>query len=44
MMTQIEAALPRGLALVGSDYRAKRLNDQIEQGRAAARKVIEEFA
>lgn len=42
MMAQVEAALPRGLALVGSDYRAKRLNDQVEQGRAAARKVIKE--
>lgn len=42
MMTQIEASLPRGLVLVGSDYRAKRLDDQIEQGRAAAHKVLRE--
>jgi protoporphyrinogen oxidase len=42
MMTQIEASLPRGLVLVGSDYRAKRLNDQLEQGRAAAQKILRE--
>jgi protoporphyrinogen/coproporphyrinogen III oxidase len=40
-MREIEAAMPRGLALVGSDYRAKRLDDRIEQGRAAARAVVE---
>ncbi len=41
MMAEIEGALPSGLVLVGSDYRAKRLNDQIEQGQAAARAVQE---
>jgi protoporphyrinogen oxidase len=39
-MAQIDAALPAGLALVGSDYRVKRLDLQIEEGRAAARAVV----
>jgi protoporphyrinogen oxidase len=40
MMDTIETQLPRGMALVGSDYRARRLNDQIEQGRAAAQQIM----
>lgn len=38
-MDAIEAMLPPNVALVGSDYRARRLNEQVEQGRAAARLV-----
>jgi protoporphyrinogen oxidase len=38
-MDAIDHLLPPGVALVGSDYRAKRLNDQIDGGRAAARRV-----
>lgn len=38
-MTAIEALLPEGLALVGSDYRALRFEDRISQGQAAARKI-----
>lgn len=37
----IDALLPSSIALVGSDYRARRLNDQVEQGRAAARQVMD---
>ncbi|MCC6616547.1 MAG: FAD-dependent oxidoreductase [Anaerolineae bacterium] len=40
-MDAIEAALPPAVALVGSDYRARRLPDQVEQGRAAARQVVD---
>ncbi|MDX2137821.1 MAG: hypothetical protein SF123_06970, partial [Chloroflexota bacterium] len=43
MMDTIEAQLPRGMALVGSDYRAKRLNDQVNQGRAAAQHIVASF-
>jgi protoporphyrinogen oxidase len=38
-MDAIERLLPETVALVGSDYRARHLNDQIEQGRAAARRI-----
>jgi protoporphyrinogen oxidase len=38
-MDAIEALLPPNVVIVGSDYRARRLNDQVEQGRAAARNV-----
>ncbi len=38
-MDAIDSLLPRPVALVGSDYRAFRLDQQIEQGRAAARQV-----
>jgi len=40
-MAAIDAALPPAVALVGSDYRARRLPDQVEQGRAAARQVVD---
>jgi protoporphyrinogen oxidase len=39
VMDSIEDALPAGIALVGSDFRARRLNEQVEQGRLAARRV-----
>lgn len=38
-MTAIETLLPEGVALVGSDYRGFRVEDRIEQGRAAAVKI-----
>lgn len=38
-MDALEMLLPPNVVLVGSDYRARRLNEQIEQGKAAARKV-----
>lgn len=41
IMEAIEARLPAGVALAGSDYRAKRLDQQVEQGRAAARKIAD---
>jgi protoporphyrinogen oxidase len=44
VMDLIDDALPAGLALVGSDYRARRLNEQVEQGRAAARQVAMQLA
>ena len=39
-MDALEAALPPNVLVVGSDYRAKRLDQQIEQGRAAARRLL----
>jgi protoporphyrinogen oxidase len=38
-MDAIDQLLPERVALVGSDYRARRLDQQVEQGRAAARKI-----
>jgi protoporphyrinogen oxidase len=38
-MDAIERLLPPGIALVGSDYRAKRLDERVEAGRAAARQI-----
>ncbi|MBE2183232.1 MAG: FAD-dependent oxidoreductase [Anaerolineae bacterium] len=38
-MDALDALLPPNVAIAGSDYRARGLNDQVEQGRAAARKV-----
>ncbi|MBE0702497.1 MAG: FAD-dependent oxidoreductase [Afipia sp.] len=40
-MDTVDTALPTGIALVGSDYRARRLPDRVEQGRAAARKIVD---
>lgn len=38
-MDAIDRLLPETTALVGSDYRANRLDQQVEQGRAAARRI-----
>src|SRR5690606_758278 len=38
-MDAIDSLLMPGVALAGSDYRAKRLDQQVGQGRAAARTV-----
>ncbi|MDZ4769803.1 MAG: FAD-dependent oxidoreductase [Chloroflexota bacterium] len=38
-MDALDAALPPDVVIAGSDYRAKRLDQQIEDGRAAARRV-----
>ena len=43
-MAAIERLLPRGVVIAGSDYRAKRLDQQVEQGRAVARKIAEQLA
>jgi protoporphyrinogen oxidase len=40
-MDRIDALLPVGVALAGSDYRARRLDQQVAQGRAAAAKVAQ---
>lgn len=40
-MDAIDALLPPSVALVGSDYRARCLDQRVEQGRAAAVKVAE---
>lgn len=40
-MDRIDAVLPPGVALAGSDYRARRLDQQVAQGRAAAAKVVQ---
>ena len=40
-MDTLERLLPSGVAVAGSDYRAKRLDQQVEQGRAAARRIAE---
>lgn len=37
----IDQWLPPGVVLAGSDYRAKRIDQQVEQGRAAARRIAE---
>ncbi|MBK9747380.1 MAG: FAD-dependent oxidoreductase [Chloroflexi bacterium] len=39
VMDMIESRLPAGVALAGSDYRAKRLDQQIGDGRAAAQQI-----
>ena len=39
VMDMIDARLPSGVVIAGSDYRAMRLDQQVEQGRAAARTV-----
>ncbi len=41
IMDAMDAALPPGIVLVGSDYRARRLPDQVAQGRLAARKIAD---
>lgn len=40
-MDAIDRLLPSGVVIAGSDYRAKRLDLQVEQGRDAARKIAE---
>jgi protoporphyrinogen oxidase len=40
----IDRMLPSGVVLAGSDYRAKRLDQQVAQGRAAARTIAELFS
>lgn len=40
-MDAIDRLLPPGVVIAGSDYRAKRLDLQVEQGRDAARKIAE---
>jgi hypothetical protein len=39
-MEAIDRLLPETAALVGSDYRARHLDQQVEQGRAAARRIV----
>ena len=39
LMDEIDRRLPAGVVLAGSDYRARRLNQQVDDGRAAARKI-----
>jgi len=38
-MDAIERLLPQGVALAGSDYRAQRFQDRVEQGQEAARRI-----
>ncbi len=38
-MDAVDRLLPAGVVIAGSDYRAKRIDQQVEQGRAAARKI-----
>jgi protoporphyrinogen oxidase len=40
-MDALDRLLPAGVVVAGSDYRAKRLDQQVEQGRAAARRIAE---
>ncbi len=40
-MDALDRLLPSGVVVAGSDYRAKRLDQQVEQGRAAARRIAE---
>jgi protoporphyrinogen oxidase len=39
-MDAIDRLLPETVALVGSDYRARHLDQQVEQGRTAAQRII----
>ncbi len=39
IMDQAESLLPPTIAIAGSDYRAKRLDQQVNDGRAAAQKI-----
>jgi protoporphyrinogen oxidase len=41
IMTEIENALPGGVALAGNDYRAARFEDRVLHGQQAASRVIE---
>jgi protoporphyrinogen oxidase len=40
-MDTLDRLLPSGVVVAGSDYRAKRLDQQVEQGRATARRIAE---
>jgi protoporphyrinogen oxidase len=40
LVDEIEALLPPGLALAGSDYRARLFEDRLTQGAAAARRAV----
>ncbi len=40
LMDEIEARLPPQVVIAGSDYRARRLDQQVKHGRAAARKLV----
>lgn len=42
-MDALDQLLLPGVAIAGSDYRARRLDQQVEQGRAAARRVAEQI-
>jgi protoporphyrinogen oxidase len=41
IMQTIEAKLPAGVALVGSDYQGSHIENRVEYGRAAARKIVQ---
>ena len=40
-MDALDQLLPPGVVIAGSDYRARHIDQQVEQGRAAARKIAE---
>jgi protoporphyrinogen oxidase len=44
LMARIDAALPAGIALIGSDYRARRFDERIAEARAAARRIADYLA
>ncbi len=44
LMARIDAALPAGVALIGSDYRARRFDARIQQARDAARRIAHYLA
>ncbi len=39
-MQAIDTLMPAGVALIGSDYHGEHIEDRVEQGRAAAQKII----
>jgi protoporphyrinogen oxidase len=41
MMDEIESALPREIALIGNDYRARKFDQRVTLARAAARRIVE---
>jgi protoporphyrinogen oxidase len=44
LMARIDAALPEGVAIVGSDYRARRFDARVEDARGAARRIAHYLA
>jgi protoporphyrinogen oxidase len=44
LMARIDAALPAGIALIGSDYRARRFDARVSEARAAARRIVDYLA
>lgn len=44
LMARIDAALPDGIAIVGSDYRARRFDARVQDARESARRIVHYLA